>query len=159
MEKFKLFHLALYSKGWYKKFNPHQHSTRKTIFDDLSITMTADGYMGSYMSKSDIVRVMLKHCQLLDENRFKDMSLLVEGIAPHNCWEYGYYTKDNYSWVNKKQNERLPEYDYYTAVVYYCLSVLRFCGKEHFELPKPDYKNCLPRKNGIKENMILTMFN
>jgi len=54
MEKFTLHHAALYAKGWYKRYQK-----KRTIWDDLKIIMTLDGYSGEYMSKGDIVSVML----------------------------------------------------------------------------------------------------
>lgn len=152
--KFTLYHLCLYAKGWYKREN------KKTIWEDLQVIMSLDDYSGEFMDKYDIVSVMLDHCQRLDVRGFKDLGLFANGIAPSQCWKYGYYTKDNASWV--KDSKDLPDYDYYEAIVRYCLSTL--VGTEikaivgEGKLPKPDYTKGLPRKNGISDKKLKELF-
>ena len=48
-------HLLLYSKGWYKKYHPA--SKRKTIWDDLKIILSLDGYPDN-VSKNDIFNII-----------------------------------------------------------------------------------------------------
>lgn len=50
MEKFSLQHTVLYSKMWYKRYNPK--GTRKTIWDDLQIVLEMDGYLGTFIGDS-----------------------------------------------------------------------------------------------------------
>ena len=151
---FQLYHLALYAKGWYKKFNPK--GKNKTIWDDLRKIMTADGYWGETMTISDIVNVSLNHFKRLPQCYYTDLNQILFGIAPSEIWKSGYYTKNNIWMWSKKEQENLPEYDYYTAIMYYILSSLGMTEIKNFnkELPKPDYKNCLPRPNGIKDNKL-----
>ena len=153
MEKFKIFHVALYAKGWYKREN------KKTLWEDLRVILTLDGYYGECMSENDIVYNLLNHCQRLEIRGFKELTTFVEGIHPSNCWKYGYYT-NNYLFIRK--GDVLPEYNYNEAVVRYCLSTLvstdlkTLCGLD--KLPMPDYKNGLPRKNGITDKKLKEMF-
>ena len=157
MEKFKLYHTALYAKGWYKRYQK-----KRTIWDDLKIIMSLDGYSGEYMSKGDIVSVMLTQCQRLNMRAFKDLSMFADGISQSFCWRHGYYTKGCLWMVNPK-NEELPEYDYYEAIVRYCLSHLVMA--EHKELtgdgnrlPKPDYTKGLKKSDGISNKKLKEMF-
>lgn len=153
--KFKLYHLSLYAKGWYKREN------KKTLWEDLAVIMSLDGYSGEYMRISDIVSITLDQCQRLNIRGFKDLGLFANGISPSQCWKFGYYTKENATWV--RNNEELPTYDYYEAILRYCLSTL-VCADikslvgEGNKLPRPDYKNGLPRKNGVTEKKLKEMF-
>lgn len=153
MDKFKLYHVTLYSKGWYKREN------NKTIWEDLRVILSLDGYCGEHMEKGDIVGNILNHCQRLDIRAFKELSTFADGISKSYCWKYGYYTSDH-NWA-KKKGETLPEYDYYEAIVRYCLSNLMSTKTSELgidKLPMPDYKNGLPRKNGVTEKKLKEMF-
>lgn len=147
MESFRLFHLVLYSKSWYKRFHPK--SSRKSIWDDMRILLTADGYQGELMSKLDIINVLLRNCQLLNVRQFADITQIINGIHPKNVWKIGYVTKDH--WTNPNDEE----YDYYTAVIYYCLSVLHLIDRSTLSqsLPRPDRK-VLPLNNGITQKQL-----
>ena len=153
--KFTLYHLCLYAKGWYKREN------KKTIWEDLQVIMSLDDYSGEYMDKYDIVSVTLDHCQRLNVRGFNELGLFANGIAPSQCWKFGYYTKENAMWV--RENEKLPTYDYYEAIIRYCLSNLmstdiKTLVGEGGKLPRPDYTKGLPRKNGINEKKLKEMF-
>jgi len=154
MEKFTLFHTALYSKGWYKREN------RKTIWEDLKVILTLDDYNGQYMSNGDIVSILLMHCQRLNTRAFSDLDIFANGISKDYCWKYGYYTKGA-NWV--RDSDKLPEYDYLEAIARYCLSnistsdIKTLCG-EGGRLPMPNYEKGLPRKNGITDKKLLTHF-
>jgi hypothetical protein len=151
VNKFPLKHLLLYSKGWYKKFNPN--GKNKTIWDDMKAVFTADGYDGEHMTKVHIISVLLNRCQKLKDVRGFELLQFADGISDQNCWQVGYYVKGN-KWQPSDE-----EYDYYTAILYYCLSVLRFIEPSNYDqLPMPDYKNCLPRKNGITDKDLNKFF-
>lgn len=154
MEKFKLFHVALYAKGWYKREN------KKTIWEDLRVILSLDGYCGKHMEKGDIVGNILNHCQRLDMRAFKELTAFADGISRSYCWKHGYYTTDH-TWAIRKK-EVLPEYDYYEAIVRYCLSNIQCADMKELcvitNLPMPDYKNGLPRKNGISDKKLKEMF-
>lgn len=157
--KFKLLHFALYSKGWYKKFHPK--SKRKTIWDDLKCTMTADDYSGEYMTKSDIVFVILDHCNRIDKPTFKDLIQIISGIAKENCWKFGYYTIENCNWAKDRlEYLTFPEYDYWEAVVRYCMSNIANLSREELGIdsfPSPD-PNVLPISNNIKQKKLTEFF-
>ena len=147
MEKFTLLQTTLYAKGWYKEYN-----NKRTIWDDVKITLTADGYNGNYMTNDDVLRIILHQCQRLDLICFKDLCQIISGISKEFCWKCGYFTKDNFRFASKKENESFPEYNYYESVLRYCLSGLAMTDATDLgidKFPEPDYKNCLPRKNGI----------
>lgn len=151
VNKFPLKHLLLYSKGWYKTFNPN--GKNKTIWDDMKAVFTADDYDGDQMKKTDMISVLFNHCQQLKDVRGFELLQFANGISEHNCWQVGYYVKGN------KWRESDEEYDYYTAILYYCLSVLQFIEPlTYAPLPMPDYENCLPRKNGITDEDLKRFF-
>jgi|ERR1035437_2417260 hypothetical protein len=156
MEKFTLFQTALYAKNWYKRYQ-----NKNTIWDDLKVILTLDGYSGEYMNKGDIVNVILNQCQRLDVMAFKDLSMFANGISKDYCWRHGYYTNDHH-WAKKNKEEQLPEYDYYEAIVRYCLSNLvstdlkTLCETD--KLPPPDYKKGLKRSDGISNKKLKEMF-
>jgi hypothetical protein len=151
MNKFPLLHLLLYSKGWYKTFNPK--SKNKTIWDDMNKVFTADGYSGDQMQKSHIISVLLEHCQKLENVRGFELLQFANGISKDNCWQVGYYV------IGNQWRESDEEYDYLTAILYYCISILRFIEpSNHDKLPMPDYKNCLPRKNGTTDKDLNKFF-
>ena len=155
MEKFTLFQTALYAKGWYKRYQK-----KRTIWDDLKIILTMDGYSGEYMDKTDIVSVVLNQCQRLNTPAFKDLTMFANGISRAYCWKHGYFTKD---WMFQKRGEELPEYDYYEAIIRYCLSNLvmaetkELCGEGN-KLPGPDYTKGLKRSDGISNKKLKEMF-
>lgn len=130
--KFKLLHLALYAKGWYKRFNPK--SKRKTIWDDIRQTMIGDDYSGEFMTKHDMVSVILNQCQKIQTPSLQNLSILLTEISEENIWKYGY---------------RFDKYDYWEAILYYCLSNIRMMSNDDYEpLPSPDPK-VLPLAHGI----------
>ena len=149
--KFPLRHLLLYSKGWYKKFNPK--SSRKTIWDDLRVILTLDGYQGDVMRRSDIVSVILSKCQGLADVRAFELLEFAYGISEGNAWQCGYFTK------HSPYGETDEEYNYFEAILYYCIAHLRFIDvKYHGKLPMPDYEKGLPRKNGISDEDLKKFF-
>ena len=153
-EKFTLFHIALYSKGWYR------HEFKQDIWADLRIIFELDDYNGEFMTNSDMVHVLLNHCQALDDRGFQDLVSFASGIDRDNSWKFGYYTKGCRMEFAHKD---LPEWDYYEAIVRYCLSVIRFCDKktlcgEGGNLPMPDYKNGLAKGKGISKKRIKEHF-
>lgn len=152
--QFELGHVALYAKLWYKRFDKKGRSKNKTIFDDLRCCLTADDYSGEYFSDSDVINILLIQCQRINIRAFNDMREFFYGIQDFSIWKNGYYTKTNDTFNNKRDEN--PEYDINTAVVYYCLSNIACLGVEEFgiKLPKPDYKNCLPRRNGITDKSV-----
>lgn len=161
--KFTLHHTALYAKGWYKQYQNHPLSSRKEIWDDLRKTLSKDDYSGDIMSKNDILYVILHQLEQLDLQCFKPTTLLSE-IKDYNCWKYGYETKTNSfrGTIDKDYISKLPDYDMDLAILYYCLSCIKLMDKKRLgwdeEKPYPDYKNCLPKPNRIKQKQYETVF-
>lgn len=140
----------LYSKGWYKRY--HIKSSRKTIWHDLRKTLNADGYfmdLDNEITKHDIERIaflIVKQFDLLPKTgSSRSLTSFYEGIKEHNCWKYGYYTKNNCSWFDTSE---YPEYDYNEAVVKYCLSNFSMLESKEWQLTFPD-KSVLPLSNGV----------
>ena len=135
MNKFSLYHTALYAKHWYKRGN---------IWEDLRKTLTMDNYSGEVMSKDDIVRVILNQCERIPETRaFHSLYEFAMGISPMECWKYGYYTKEH-TWTRYCKSS--PDYDYHEAIVRYCLSNISIRSYEELgcdKFPAPDFKKCL----------------
>lgn len=146
-KKFKLLHTILYAKDWYKRSN--------NIWDDLKIILTLDGYNGELMTKTDIVSIILINCQLLDVKCFTDLLEFASGIDKNSAYKNGY----EYQGMSfQKQGTSYPEYDMYEAIIYYCISNLRFIETDLYgKLPHPDYVKGLKRRKGIS-NKILNEF-
>ena len=153
-EKFGLGHVALYAKHWYKRFDKQGRSKRKTIFDDLKCCLTSDGYCGDWMSDNDVITILLNHCKRLNKRAFNDLNEFFWGIQDINVWKNGYFTKTNDTFNNKRGEN--TDYDNRTAVVYYCLSNISCLSIDELgmKLPTPDFKNCLPRRNGITDKSL-----
>lgn len=138
---FKLNHIALYAKGWYKRSD--------NIWEDLKKCLSCDGYSGDIMSKYDVVTVILIAFEEMPIKRYyHSLREVLDGISPQRCWTRGYYYKDN-----------KEEYDMQEATVRYCLSCFMETGRdEGMELTGPDYVKCLPPKDERVENMVLEFF-
>lgn len=161
--KFTLHHTALYAKGWYKQYQNHPSSPRKTIYDDLRKTLSKDDYSGDIMTERDILYVILHQLEQLDIQQFKPTTLLSE-INEYNCWKYGYETKKNSfrGTIDKDYLSKLPYYDLNMAILFYCLSCIKLMNKEKLgwdeNKPFPDYKNCLPKPRNIKQKQYELIF-
>ncbi len=156
MEKFKLFHVALYAKGWYER------EKNQSVWDDLKVILSLDDYSGEVMSKHDITTVILSHCQHLKKLRqFTDLTCFVDGINPNNSWKYGYSTKGNTPF-NTGDESKLPDYDFNEAILRYCLSSIKNTETvklfEDGRLPKPDYEKGLPRAKNVTNEMLAKSF-
>lgn len=126
-------HLYLYAKGHY-----HQSSD---IMHDLQIIMSErcgqynkrilaeDDYEEFLVRKQDVMSVItsitfkfIQHSGNT-EHYFKE---LIENASPQSSWKVGYKNKANTSIFRTSEKEILPDYDYWTAMAYACLSFLRF---------------------------------
>lgn len=162
MEKFSLQHTVLYSKNWYKRYNPK--GIRKTLWDDLMTVLEMDGYLGTFIGDTPS---QIKHrATWLLVNQFErlpykghsnSLSAFFEGIKPHNCWKYGYYTKDHTWMRSKAEIDASPEYDYDEAVARYILSNLSMLRFDEWNSCLPDYTK-MPRKNGISDKNVKEIF-
>lgn len=154
MEKFGLIHLALYSKGFYKKSDD--------IISDLRKCFMADNYAGDVMDITDMCYVALSQFQKIDKRECRDLISYTDGISPANCYRNGYYTKQNIrNSFRKIDADKLPDYDIRIAVLYYVISTIRYLTFKEMgidEIVRPDFKKCLPRPNGLKNKELERMF-
>lgn len=127
LEKYR--HFFLYAKGWYKRTD--------NIFRDLGVIIS-DMYIMSYNKsdfelKHDVCRrllIIIEEKNLLNHNG-NDLSSFINGIYEKNTWECGYIHKTSPIIDHRDQKYKdLLEYDYVTAVVMKCLSIMRLSGKD-----------------------------
>lgn len=161
METFNLQHTVLYAKGWYKRYDPK--STRKTIWDDLQITLEADGYLGCFEGDSEAqiknriaTLIVYQFERIPKEGSVGTLGDFYEGIKEYNCWKYGYITQDN-CWFREDLKLAQPKYDYNEAVVRYCLSYFVSLKSEQWKKTKP-LSTVLPLTNGNSRKKMEEMF-
>lgn len=118
-------HVALLSKGWYDK------QSTDDIWKDFRIALEMDDYQP--YSRNDIIQIVFNQVlkyRMKNEYLLRDMIL---GFHPQLTWRRGYYHKQNVSelWDNKDMKEKYKdvEYDYHTAILYACQSVIRDMDK------------------------------
>ena len=158
MDTFSLQHTVLYAKHWYKRFNPS--GVRKTLWDDLAITLEMDGYLGTFEGDSEIARkqrithlLVGQFSRLPNKGHANSLQAFFDGIRPYNCWKYGYYTKDFTFMRCQEDIDESPVYDYDEAVARYCLSHFNGLDNSEWKVTKPDYTK-LPRRNGVTEKIL-----
>jgi len=80
-----------------------------------------------------------------------------EGISKYNCHKYGYYFKGS---VWNRAKDCTNEYDPDEALAWYILSYLCMLEVKYIggKLPKPDYKNVLPRKQEMTDKKLNEFF-
>ena len=145
--KFKLSHVILYAKGWYLRTD--------NIFEDLKKILALDNY--SPFSDLDVYLILLNEVQESKGYRWTELREVLNGIYPQNCWRYGYYVKDTYSWSDKPK-EGLPDYDMPTAFIHYVLSCLRYINSEDWNPRIPNYKH-YPKGKNITLKKVIDTFN
>lgn len=144
MEKFELSHVMLYAKGWY------EHSD--DIFKDLKQCLCLDDYSGDLMSNTDVMNLILNHCQKLNLPAF-ELSQFVYGIRPESTYRCAYYHNQSPDWCTKPE-WRIGNYDMTTAVLYYCMSHIRFLESDNWIKAKPIYSNGLTKPKHITKKKI-----
>ena len=148
-DKFTLLHTMLYAKDWYKRSD--------NIWEDLKVMLTLDGYSVDLMDKRDIVSVILNQCQSLKTKHFTDLLVFSGGVSKEEVFKTGY---EYQGMPFQKEGTIYPEYDFKEAIIWYCISNLRFIGKEKIsQLPHPDYVNGLKRRKGISNKTLNQFFN
>jgi hypothetical protein len=125
---FKLNHVALYAKHWYKRGD--------NIWEDLKKCISADGYSGEIFSKKDVMNLIVIVFEELPRRYYHSLAEIIDGISAEGCWRRSYYYK-----------EENREYDYKEAVVRYCLSCFCEADSQNMPLTKPDFINCLPPRD------------
>lgn len=143
--KFKLSHVVLYAKGWYK------HSD--DIWEDLKKILELDDY--SPFDKMDVYSIILTAVQNSNIYRWTELKEILNGIHPNNCWKYGYYVEENKDWVTK--SVKIHTYDMPTAFIYYTLSNLRFMENKYWN-PKLPKIHKYPKGNNITLKSIYEHF-
>jgi hypothetical protein len=126
-------HLALYTKNHYERSGD--------VWEDVKKCLIADEY--TPFNKNDILHIVIRNVVPLF--KYNDLVyytiVLVDGISPYDCWKYGYFHK-LCSWA--KDSDKLPSYDYETAILYFFLSTLQGSTVEELNgLPEAD-SNVLP---------------
>jgi len=143
---FKLSHLVLYAKGWYKQTD--------NVFEDLKKILELDGY--TPFSNGDVYKIIASAFEEF-ECRQSELFQVMVGIHPSECWKVGYFVKQNQQWSNQKI-EYLPDYDMVTAFIYYVLSSLRFIDNTKWKVETPKYKQ-YPRTPERSVKDVIEMFN
>ena len=151
MNRTELRHVVLYAKHWYKR--------SKDIWADIKKCLTADGFSGDIFDKNDCLNILVNALEKLVKGKDRQIQAILFGIRPEACWRYGYYTKEH-AWALRtlKEGEELPDYNQDVAIVYYCFSHFMSLDKEEWNVGAPDFKNCLPRGEGITGKDVITHF-
>lgn len=149
MEKSKVFrlsHLVLYAKGWYK--------ITDNVWDDLKEMLKLDDY--TPFSKGDVYLIIANAFQEFDY-RASELYQVMLAIHPSECWKYGYFVKENSFWSTDKTVAELPDYDMSTAFIHYVLSTLRFIENDKWKLVTPKYKK-YPKNPEISLQKVIEHF-
>jgi hypothetical protein len=124
MKKISISHICLYAKGWYQWSDNIIADVYKLYCIDYGNTIDKE------VNKQRLARVLVNELSKLPTPLVKLTHFLFE-IEESKCASFGYYTK-------KYFGEQYPEYDYYEAIIRYCLSILRFVEVEYIDIKKPD---------------------
>ena len=81
MNKFKLSHVVLYAKGWYK--------ITDDIWEDLANILVLDNY--NPWNKSDVFSIIISAFQSSGIYRITELKEVLVRISPSECWKFGYY--------------------------------------------------------------------
>jgi hypothetical protein len=141
---FPLSNLVLYAKDWYKKSD--------NVWDDLKKILELDDY--TPFTNGDVYRIITGQFSKFDVQQ-SELTEVLFGIHPNECWKVGYYVK-GCNWVNN--SEQLPEYDMPTAFIHYVLSTLRFLDNEQWKVATPKYKK-YPKNPDIPTKRVIEYFN
>lgn len=144
MEKIKLSHVVLYAKDWYAKTN---------TVEDLKKCLTADGYGGEFFNEDDVITLLLNQMEYIDDSSV-GLSDFYNDIREENCWHYGYCTDKNIKFFS----EHYEPYNIKTAVILWCLSVIRFTETRNYVMVKPNF-DVLPMGLGVTVEKVEQMFN
>jgi hypothetical protein len=140
---FKLGHVALYAKGWYKRSDD--------VWQDLLQILKLDNY--TPFNKNDVLGIIVnRFCEDCDVR----MSDMLNNICEDNCWKVGYFT-DKHTWCKDYMNN--PKYDMHTATIYYILSHLRCTESVKIKRVIPKYSKDFKRQSDISLKQVIDMFN
>lgn len=137
MKSFKLLHVLKYAKKHYLRTDD--------IWADLKLCLQADDYTPD--DKNDILGIMNTNMSPLLMASERALSDFIKYCAPDRTWEIGYWTKECqeplFSKRNPEEIENRPHYDYWTAVLYSYLFILRFIDKKLLGVDKLP-ESCIP---------------
>jgi len=128
---FDIKHVALYAQDDYKRSDD--------IWADILRCMHADGF--SPQSREEMIKILVDDISPLfmqDDIRYYTNEL-INSIHPMKCAEYGYFYKGNTLNKSKEESEKLEDYDYKTAILYFFLRRLEYATlTELGGLPEPN---------------------
>ncbi len=126
--KFPFIHVCKYAKNHYQPTDSIWYDIGLCLLKDAGIQVF--GYNENktpqeecFYERRHIVNIIIKRIlPLIKEFRGEE---LLKHASPEDCWKIGYYTKGNT--IHKRANEQLlPEYDYWEAILRAYLAELRF---------------------------------
>ena len=142
-KKFKLSHVVLYAKGWYLR--------TEDKWEDLKKILELDGY--TPFSNGHVYSILVRAFGGFDF-RATELSEILIGIHPYECWKYGYYTK-NCTWL--ASHETLPTYKMEDAILHYILSTLQELNDNRWNKVIPKYK-LYPKPYDIELKQVINVF-
>lgn len=140
-DKFKLSHVALYAKGFYKRTD--------NVFEDLLEILKLDDY--TPFDKRDVTIILMNGYQKCFD---VDLINFISDIQDGNTWKVGYITKNSPFY----KNAVIKEYDMLEACVYKILSDVRFLTKDQFLVKFPKYSKKNPRPETIEIKKLYEFF-
>ena len=147
--EFRLNHVVLYAKLWYK------HSD--DIWADLKKCLTADGYSGDIMRNRDVYWILINQFENMEHRGHAHMlSTVIDSVNEQSCWKFGYVTKG--SCFADDPGVEYPEYDISEAIVRYILSHFMQLNREQWQPTRPDFKNVLPPRKGMTAKKVKEFF-
>lgn len=104
--------------------------------------------MDGRVDKCDVLGVLLGIVsKYINPDYSPSFTDFISDVAPTNSWKVGYYTKQSIiGWGTPDQLEKLPDYDYWTAIVMKSMSVLRLLElktiekMENAKIGEPDFE-------------------
>ena len=143
---FTLSHVVLYAKGYYNKSGD--------IYTDLKQILQYDDY--SPFTNNDVFGIISHRFQESGIYRITDLTEVLNGISPYNCWKYGYVVEESKQWFDK--DAIVQKYDIQTAFIYYVLSSLSTLSNENWIKKVPKYSKITPRPKNIELKTIIKNF-
>lgn len=147
--KFPLIDVVLYTKNHYKRSDSIWYDMAQCLWKDGQGFGPFHSYTENekrtpqeecFYNRIGICNIICTRVRKLLKNKQWRIDQLFETISPQECWKVGYYTKDNSSvcWPA----EKLPEYEYWEAVLRAHLSILSQMTAE--ELGYYDWSQFVP---------------
>jgi hypothetical protein len=126
--KFKLSHLTLYAKGWYKQTDD--------IWDDLTKILKLDDY--TPFSKQDVYSIILTNVSGFKQP-WTSLYSVLKNIQSNVCWSYGYVTEDAPTILKSVSKDNVKVYSMEEAFIWYVLSNLRTLENKYWNPVTPKF--------------------